>query len=267
MFKQLKFSKNNYLFLSLGFAIFLIIIIIFIFIYKKQDENDSFVINPNPITFLTLTESQAFMQNDSDNYIKNLSIYDLRARKVLTNDDYLKIAINSCLEFNETQKEKLMKCCGEAIKFFNNNYKWVFALTNNTYEEGFPHTRGAVIFISPTIINYNETELIKTLIHESIHIYQRFNKMAIQDYLNQNGYFISRKRDKTSLIRANPDLDEYIYKNRDGKELIAYYNSENPKGITDIQLSVSAEEHPFEKMAYSIADNYIKSLMLKYKNI
>lgn len=266
MIRQFKFSKNNYLFLLLGF---LIIITLFIFIYKNQTNNDeeSFIINPNPISFLTLAESQSFIQNDSDNYIKNLSIYDLRARKALTNDDYLKTAINSCLEFNETQKEKLIKCCGEAIKFFNNNYKWVFALTNNNYEEGFPHTRGAVIFISPTIINYNETELIKTLIHESIHIYQRFNKIAIQDYLNQNGYFISRKRDTVLLIRANPDLDEYIYKNKDGKELIAYYNSENPKGITDIQLSVSAEEHPFEKMAYSIADNYIKSLMLKYKNI
>lgn len=265
MIRQLKFNKNNYLFLLLGFAI---IIILFIFIYKNQnDDNENFIINPNPITFLTLAESQSFMRNDSDNYIKNLSIYDLRARKALTNDDYLNTAINSCLEFNEQQKEKLIKCCGEAIKFFNNNYKWVFALANNNYEEGFPHTRGAVIFISPIIINYNETELIKTLIHESIHIYQRFNKIAIQDYLNQNGYFISRKRDTVLLIRANPDLDEYIYKNKEGKELIAYYNSENPKGITDIQLSVSAEEHPFEKMAYSIADNYIKSLMLKYKNI
>lgn len=265
MFRQLKFSKYNYLFLSLGF---LIIIILFIFIYKNQnDDNENFIINPNPIIFLTLAESQSFIRNDSDNYIKNLSIYDLRARKALTNDDYLNTAINSCLEFNEQQKEKLIKCCGEAIKFFNNNYKWVFALTNNNYEEGFPHTRGAVIFISPIIINYNETELIKTLIHESIHIYQRFNKIAIQDYLNQNGYFISRKRDKSSLIRANPDLDDYIYKNKDGKELIAYYKSENPKGITDIQLSVVAEEHPFEKMAYEIADNYIKSLMLKYKNV
>lgn len=258
-------TKKNYLFFSIGFIATFIIIILFVFIYSLKNKNESFIVNP--ISFLSLAEAQDFMRKDSDNYIKNLSIFDLRARKARTNDDYLKTAINSCLEFNENQKEKIMVCCNEAVKFFNNNYNWTFALTDNTYEEGFPHTRRAIIFISPTIINYNETELTKTLIHESIHIYQRFNHSIIQNYLNQNGYFISRKRDKSSLIRANPDLDDYIYKNKDGKELIAYYKSENPKGITDIQLSVVAEEHPFEKMAYEIADNYIKSLMLKYKNV
>jgi len=260
---MIKFGKNkNYLFFSIGFGITLIVFILFIFIYKGSYENFA-----NNITFMTKEESQIFMQKDEDYYIRNLSIYDLRARKVATNDDYLKIAINSCMDFNESQKEKLTYCCNEAIKFFNNNYNWTIALTNNTYEEGFPHTRGTVIFLSPLIINYTHTELTKTLIHESIHVFQRYNKEEMNKYLTSNGYSISRLRNKNSLIRSNPDLDEYIYKNKNGDELIAYYRSEFPLSINDVHMSVMSEEHPYEKMAYEIADEYIKSLMSKYKNI
>lgn len=260
---MMKITKNNNLFFIIAFGIALTVIILFIFIYKGTNEG----FGDNQILFLSKEESQVLMKNDEDNYIRNLSIYDLRARKVKTNEEYLMIAINSCLDFNEIQKEKLKICCKEAVKFFNNNYNWTFALTNNTYEEGYPHTRGTVIFISPMIINFNNNELTKTLIHESIHIYQRYNKTEISNYLNYHGYSISRKRDKNSLMRSNPDLDEFIYKDKNGNELIAYYKSEYPKSITDIQLSVVSEEHPFEKMAYEIADNYIKSLMTKYKNV
>ena len=165
------------------------------------------------------------------------------------------------------QKNKLKICAFQAIKYFNNNYNWTFALTNNNYEEGFPHTRGSVIFLSPIILNYTDNELIKTLIHESIHIYQRYNIEKISKYLSDKGYSISRIKDKNSLIRSNPDLDNFIYKDKNGNELIAYYNSEFPKGINDINLTVISEEHPFEKMAYEIAENYTKKLMLKYKHI
>ena len=257
----MKIKNKNFLFFSIGFALF--IVLIFAFIYSGSN----FETFTNVITFLSKEETQLFIKQDNDGYINNLSIYDLRARNVKSNDEYLTVAINSCLDFNETQKEKLKNCTIEAIKYFNNNYNWTFALTNGSYEEGFPHTRGVIIFLSPNIINYTENELIKTLIHESIHIYQRFNKPQIDNYLNLNGYSISRKRDKTSLMRANPDLDNYIYKDKNGNELIAYYNSEFPKGISDIRLTVISEEHPYEKMAYEYANIYMKSLMLKYKNV
>ena len=98
---MIKSGKNkNYLFFSIGFGITLIVFILFIFIYKGSYENFA-----NTINFMTKEESQIFMQKDEDYYIRNLSIYDLRARKVATNDDYLKIAINSCMDFNESQKE------------------------------------------------------------------------------------------------------------------------------------------------------------------
>lgn len=247
-------DKYRYsIFISIAFGVILIILLYIILFPSSVLDID----------FLSKEEAQKFMENDQDGYIRNLSIYDIRARNAKSNDDYLKMAISSCLDFNEMQKNKLRYCALEAIKYFNNQQNWTFALVANTYEEGFPHTRGNIIFVSPVLLNMNHSELIKTLIHESIHIYQRYNK--IDDYLYKNGYSISRLRDKNSLIRANPDLDNYIYKNKEGKELIAYYKSEFPKSISDIVMMEG--EHPYEVMAYEYAEAYSKNLMMKYKRI
>lgn len=249
--------KNYYFFFMLLLFIFIITIIFIAFNYETQDD----------IIFLSKEETQQFIRNDNDNYIKNLSIYDLRARKVKTNAEYLNIVIDSCLDFNENQKNKLRFCANEAKKFYNNNIDWVFAHINNNYEQGYPHTRGKIIFISNNTINSDNNTLIKTLIHESVHIYQRFNKEKIQEYLIKNNFHISRIRDNTTLIRANPDLDEYIYKDSDGIEMIANYSSEYPKEINDITLKNLSYEHPFEKMAYELCEEYTKTLLMKYKYI
>jgi len=254
-------KKINYLFYIL------IIISIFILIYIiKQNFNNKENFN-SLITFLTKEDIKNFILKDQDNYIKNLSIYDLRARKVKTNDEYLYKASNSGLEFTNEQKEKLIICANEAKLYFNNNINWIFALISNNYEEGFPHTRANIIFLSPIILNYSNIELIKTLIHESIHIYQRYNKNEIEIYLKNNNFKISRIRDNSSLIRSNPDLDQYIYKDINNNEMIAYYKNEYPSGITDIKLTSLLNEHPFEYMAYTIAEEYSKKILNKYKNI
>jgi hypothetical protein len=251
--------KYNYIYLFLGIAILIIITSIFIMINNNKKNFNC--------KFLSKEETKLFINNDIDNYIKNLSIYDIKARKVNSNEEYKKKVINSCLDFTLEQIEKLKKCSLEAEKFFNNNNIWTFALIDNNYEEGFPHTRTNIIFLSPNVINYEEIELIKTLIHESIHIYQRYNKKEIKEYLKNNGYSFSRYKPLVSLIRANPDLDNIIYKDRNGIELVAYYNSDNPTGINDITLKNYMYEHPFEKMAYEIAEIYYKSVISKYKDI
>lgn len=254
-------KKINYFF----YISIIIPIIIFIFVIKKINstrENFSSI-----ITFLDKFETKNFILKDEDNYINNLSIYDLRARNSKTNLEYLFNAGNNTLDFTQEQKEKLVKCANEAKLYFNNNFNWVFALISNNYEEGFPHTRANIIFLSPTIINYPNVELIKTLIHESVHIYQRYNKDEIEKYLKENNFTVSRLRDKKSLIRANPDLNEYIYKNKNGVEMIANYKNEFPTGITDINLNSLLEEHPFEYMAYTIAEDYSKKMLNKYNNI
>jgi hypothetical protein len=254
-------KKINYFF----YISIIIGIIFLIFIVKNLNSyKENFSSN---IKFMDKNEVKDFILKDEDKYINNLSIYDLRARKSKTCIEYLFKAGNSTLDFTQEQKEKLIMCANQAKLYFNNNMDWVFALITNNYEEGFPHTRANIIFLSETIINYSNIELIKTLIHESVHIYQRYNKEEIKKYLEKNNFTISRTRNNTSLMRANPDLDEYIYKDKNGIEMIANYNTEFPSGITDIKLPSLSNEHPFEYMAYEIAEEYSRKILNKYNNV
>lgn len=251
--------KNIRYIYILGIIIFIIVCIIsYIYI-----SNESFA-NKTEIIFLNKSETQDFIYRDSDNYIKSLSIYDLFARKVMNTGEYIEKILNSCLDFTEIQKKKISKCAKIAKSFFDNKYNWKFSLIDKDYEEGFPHTRKDIIFLSPNVIDNIDDELIKILIHESIHIYQRYNK-SINNYLRDNNYTISRRRDTEPLIRANPDLDDYIYLDKYGKEMIYKYKSIRPTGINDI--IPNNNEHPFEKMAYEISEDYGKFKISKYKYI
>jgi hypothetical protein len=92
-----------------------------------------------------------------------------------------------------------------------------------------------------------ENNLKRIIKHELTHINQRFNKKQFKNYI------ISRKRNTEPLIRANPDLDEYIYKDKiTGLELYYIYSSIKPNGINDIIKINNLEEHPNEIEAYEI---------------
>ena len=252
--------KIAYIYIA-GIFIFIFTIIIIVII-SRQSEN---FINVNTNIYLTREETANIIKNDSDNYIKSLSPADLFARDVSNSSEYIYKIIDGCLNFTENQIKKLNTCSNIARNFFDNKYAWKFCLRDEIYEEGFPHTRMDIVFLSPKIVNYADDNLIRILIHESIHIYQRYNKTEINNYLRENGYSVSRRRDSEPLIRANPDLDEYIYKDKDGNEMIYKYKSSMPHGINDV--IPNDNEHPFEKMAYEVSEEYGKFKISKYKNI
>ena len=255
----MKYSRYIY---AISVIVLLIICIISYFVYSSS-VIETFKVDNN--IYLTQEETINFIRNDTDKYISSLSPFDLEARDVRSPQEYMNKIINDCYNFTDSQKTKLNNCSKIARNFFDNNYVWKFAVIGDAYEEGFPHTRTDIIFISPKILNYNETDLITILIHESIHIYQRYNKTEMNKYLKDKGYSVSRRRDSEPFIRANPDLDEYIYKDKNGDELLYLYKSSMPNGINDI--IPNKNEHPFETMAYEISEQYSKSKLSKYKDI
>jgi hypothetical protein len=90
--------------------------------------------------------------------------------------------------------------------------------------------------------------MVKLLIHEKIHIYQRKYKKDIKLYLKHN-QFTPIYRRKNS--RANPDLDSFTYYNKkNGRKYESNYRTSKPSSITDI--TNKRYEHPYEEMAYSI---------------
>ena len=247
-------------YILIGLIVILVILIAFIINKNKNIEKFS-----DKNIYLSQEETLKFIDRDEDKYIQNLSIYDIYARKSTTNAQYKLKAMNACNNFNNEQKIKLDKCSAIAKNFFDNKHQWKFSLVDEDYEEGFPHTRKDIIFLSPKVVNYDDTELVKLLIHESVHISQRYDKEFLNKYLEKHKYTISRRRDTEPMIRANPDLDEFIYMDAGGIEMLYKYKSVKPEGINDI--IPSKHEHPFEVMAYEIAEDYIKFKLSKYKYI
>lgn len=271
------------------------ICVFFIYMFNKLTLNTSNKdkYTNNNIYFMTYKETADFLLMDSDKYVQNMSEIDLFARKAESTDEYRKNVSDLAISFQEDHKSKLLKCSKEADLFLDSydfkkekssykmingkdlsQIKWIFALTqrlnNREYEDGLPHTRGNVIFISLNVLNYEETDFINTLIHEKIHIYQRNNKILFQKILSEMGYSIIDRNilPYKRFIRANPDTDGNIYYDKKtNKEMVCIYRNENPSGLNDVIVNNFSLEHPYEKIAYDIANKYYVKNAKKYIDI
>jgi len=236
--------------------------ITFLFVINKYIKEE-FAIKTD-VKFLTYEETQKFLYNDPDGYITNLSPTDLYARGVNDPLEYIQNIVKNVATFSEEDKKLFNSISLKADELLKNEKEfcnisdipWVFAMTkDNHYEEGLPHTRANIIFVSSSI-DRRESELLRTLIHEKLHIYQRMYPEKIAQYLEANGYKRWKQRLGQPRIRANPDLDPWIYIDpKTNNPMAYYYSSDTPNGITDIVFNRDYE-HPFEKIAYEISEKY-----------
>lgn len=274
-------NKDIYLYI-LYLLICLLIALIIYYTYKIFTTEKEFF--EEQITFFDKESIIDFFNKDQDNYIKQLSRFDLIARNVDTNNDYIKKISFCTKDFTENQKNIINNSCKKADDFLREynelldgkqiaKIKWNFALTckydNFEYENGLPHTRKDIIFLSDKMIPETETsDFVNTLIHEKIHVYQRYNESTVDKMLsnklsiNKVVYFNPKKR-------ANPDLNNNTYQNEKNEILQCYYNSNTPNSIQDVTClnNNSINEHPYELLAYNIANKYNEYLMKKYINI
>lgn len=238
--------------------IYILLIILFIILIYNID----YFTNDN-LKLLSNTELQDILISNKDKYYDRFSNLDLKVRNVNSCEEYIMKIKDIYYKCNNDDYYKILNAVNNVdnvLKKYNivgfdgnkaSNIKWkIGIINNNIYEYGLPHTRYDVIIISYNIINSNRLKSI--LLHEKIHVYQKLFSTDIQQYLNANGFSISRK--KTDIIRANPDIDEYIYKNNNNQELMCIYN-DNPQSILDVIYLPNNNinnEHPFEYMAYMI---------------
>lgn len=249
---------------------------------KKKIIKERFKNKEEYINFFDKKIVNNFINNDNDNYINNLSSYDLVARKCKLNNEYKTKIINCISNFSELQKQVITEGTIEADKFLKNyndlfdgndilKYKWNFALTTNNnndeYEEGLPHTREDIIFLSDKIIpNKCNSNFINTLIHEKIHIFQRYNTDLMEKIINNLGF--KRTSEKNIKQRSNPDLNKYIYINKNNEKLQCLYDNNNPTSIQNVNClnNTTLFEHPYEYLAYTIANKYNALELKKYIN-
>ncbi len=268
--------------------------------------------NNDHIYFMTYKDTANFFANDADMYVRNMTDLDLHARKVKTHMEYINNIEDTAISFTEEEKGLLKRCAENAdiylrketfkelkymkyTDYINGNniaeIKWVFA---NTYtnrfndilkenEEGLPHTRENVIFLSKNVLKNDELNLTNTLIHEKIHIYQRYNSKIFDKIMREMGL---KELDKKSYkfakyIRSNPDTNNKIYyaaataataateaaEIDEESIMVCLYRNNKPNGINDVIHTNYAKEHPYEKIAYEIAENYYKYNKNKYVDI
>lgn len=258
--------------------------------------------NDKHLNYMSYEETVRFLESDEDRYVAKLSPIDLYARKVSSKEEYINIIKGEATHFNKGDKLILDKCTKKADELLRNinintissesnldyskylnykdiaNIKWVLAITRNDngskYEDGLSHTRKHVIFLSQDVLNYSEDEIIKLLIHEKIHIYQRNNEALFKTIIYNMGYAESTdgqeiSQDKLRYVRSNPDVNNKIYKNvHTGELMICLYSSDKPKRINDIIIQNYAMEHPYEKIAYEISEHiYNIHKIEKYRKI
>ena len=215
-----------------------------------------------------LNKNELFKVLSDDKYLNTLSKKDLEVRNVKTKKEYINKNIKKSVStFTLKEKIRLIKL----TYFIDNkiretklnsyidtrkfaNISWKFGLVRgNLYENGLSHTRNGVIILSKeTMDSYSDRQLTQTLIHEKTHVYQYLYPQHTEKYVKVKKFKKAglRKGD----IRANPDTDEYVYIDKNGKEFSAVYNK-NAKSITDSTYSSGNSqiyEHPFESMAIEV---------------
>jgi len=296
--------------------------------YSNQgddDSSDSSDSSDPRIRFMTYKDTANFLAKDNDRYVRNLTELDLHARNVKTHIDYLNNIDDTTISFTEDEKKLLVKCANNADKYLMDEkfaelkygkhldgkeiagIKWVFANTYanyskdviKEYEQGLPHTRENIILLSKNVLKYDELNLTSTLIHEKIHIYQRYNPELFDKIIKEMGL---KELDKKSFrhakyIRSNPDTNNklYYYPTTDAtaataanaasdlwnsmtgsgsssssntkdtsdtkdydedKVMVCLYRNDKPNSINDVKHKNFVEEHPYEKIAYEVAENY-----------
>jgi len=323
-------------FVAFTFAITAIIAIYFLYIYRNNGSEERFANgelgssesngSDGHIYFMTYKETANFFSKDNDRYVRNLTELDLHARNVKTHVEYLQNIEDTAISFTEDEKELLVICAKNADEYLrketfkelkygnhlNGNHiadiKWIFANTYTNYfndvikenEQGLPHTRENIIFLSKNVLKNDESNVLNltnTLIHEKIHIYQRYNPDIFAKIIKEMGL---KELDKASFkqakyIRSNPDTNNKIYYyDKSGNSYLAYlnilgddeenasknidasnienvmvclYRNDKPNSINDVKQSNYAMEHPYEKIAYEIAENFYKNNKNKYINI
>lgn len=223
--------------------------------------------NKEVITYV----SKGYMQSviDSSNFFQNMSEADLIARDAKDMIDYMQTYKDSFQTFSDGEKSRLLECIKQAnnlTKRYPNLHaiKWKFGKTTRTIEMGMPHTLRDTIILSPGFFQANKNDQVTTLIHEKMHVYQRYFPLPTHKLITSYwGFKVSDLQSQNRLQRNNPDLNSYTYSYND-HDLLQLYNSDTPKNLRDSHATLSTSdldlpslinqtEHPYEIMACIIS--------------
>lgn len=219
------------------------------------------------ITFVPADAVISFLQSDPDHYYDTFTRFDLRARHVASVADYidripeaivdasagLRARIRKAVPIVDARLARIRRVSFNGQKAADLPWHIGFMKENKDklYEDGLPHTRIDLIMLPTRLAKASDNELIDTLFHEKVHIYQKAYPRDLERWLAHNGFERVRRRTKGSRIRANPDIDGWVY--RDANRVYkCLYSSETPHHIEDVKEGGLDFEHPFEAAAVAL---------------
>ena len=215
---------------------------------------------------------------DNSHFFRRMTRLDLLARNTISQEDYIK-TYKANIKLFTLDEEKLLDSLIKEInaKYIENYYrlkniKWKFVKIDESIEHGFAHTIADSIFLSSNFFKNPRINQIETLIHEKIHLFQRFYPIENAKLITSLGFKHFNTQTAYLNIRNNPDTDSFVYIN--GETVQAQiYNSNTPNSITDshtaqiigkipwnIPSSIHQHDHPNEINACGISQQIVGSL-------
>lgn len=215
-------------------------------------------------------------------YFDSLTPQDLQVRMINNEKvNYTKYYIDNIRDFSASEKAHVAILVDQANKLTScfprlHNIPWKFAKVDAHVENGFPHTLGDTIVLSDRFFNIHGDHIdqIKTIIHEKVHVFQRFYPQLTDNLIESWGFKKIKHMSLTDLPsdrRSNPDI-QHVYE-KDGyipyqrftssttsslsqsvPVLISSTSSSSIISINKLELPnyITQVEHPYEMMAVII---------------
>lgn len=240
--------------------------------------------NSSQISFVTKQEFEEKIRM-SAKYFSNLTQLDLIARGATTQQEYIKAYYNAYRDFTDSEKKRLETLVTLANGILDSKtYRrfraipWKFVKVDNALENGYPHTLYDTIIVTSELLQGADNTVIKTLLHEKVHIFQRFHPIIVRELLRDLAWVpltpTTLETVKPTLynMRSNPDLDNLIYVFGDDKLVVfQVYTSDQPKSLQESRTQVYKLDNPTEKLppvsnnTFDIPENIICQLEHPYE--
>lgn len=208
----------------------------------------------------------SIVNNDNSGFFASMTPADLSARNVSKVQDYKNRYVYSSKPFSAAEQHVLSAKSREIDEICSvfpgkrlASIPWKFVKLAPVVENGFPHTMDDTIFLPERLFRLGDASMTKTMLHEKIHVYQRAYPLSTNVLICEYwGYEVAGLRSAYPLARNNPDITPVLYaRHGHATPCVQFYNSERPDDLADSYVHPDCGEkyeHPYEQMAYVIAD-------------
>jgi hypothetical protein len=187
---------------------------------------------------------------DKEQYFERFSSLDKKSRKCTHNCK--DVFIDSVRPPTTIERALIHNACREAFLRIPGDSKLATiishqpdnALIFNSGEYAFPHTHGNIMLFHENYVRQTPT----TIIHEAIHIFQRYYPLETNILLqNVWGFKMVGLRPAVHDWRSNPDTNDILYADPNNRIITSHMNPNDYKLL-------DSRDHPYEIMAYRLAD-------------